>query len=168
MRQGPRYRVKPRRQREGKTDYRKRLQLLKSRKTRIVVRKSLNNIRIQFVKYTPTGDTILASAISNELPKKYNWSYPASTTPAAYLTGLLAGTRALEAGIEEGILDIGRQRPVAHGTLFAALKGVLDAGVSCPHDEAKLPDEERIHGKHLKKDIASVVDDMKSKVIGGK
>ena len=32
MKQGPRYHVKPRRRREGRTDYRQRLKLLKSRK----------------------------------------------------------------------------------------------------------------------------------------
>ena len=35
------------RKREGKTDYRKRLKLLKSDKLRFVVRKSLNNILTQ-------------------------------------------------------------------------------------------------------------------------
>jgi len=70
MKQGPRYYTKPRRRREGKTDYRKRLRLLKSRKTRIVVRNSLKNICVQFVGYDEVGDKILASAISKELIKK--------------------------------------------------------------------------------------------------
>ena len=36
MKQGPRFHVKPRRRREGKTNYRKRLRLLKSDNIRIV------------------------------------------------------------------------------------------------------------------------------------
>ena len=168
MKQGPRYRVKPRRRREGNTDYRKRLELLKSRKTRIVVRKSLKNTSVQFVEYHETGDKILVSATSNELVKKYNWKYSTSSTPAAYLTGLLAGKKAVEKGIEEGVIDIGRYVPVTGSKVFAALKGILDAGVDCPHSEEKLPSEDRVLGQHLKKEIMSSVNSIKGKIIGGK
>jgi large subunit ribosomal protein L18 len=168
MKAGPRYHVKPRRQREGKTDYRRRLRLLKSRKTRIVVRRSNKNTQVQFIGYQPTGDQIIASAISKELISKYNWKFSTSTTSAAYLTGLLAGTRAKQQGVEEGILDIGMLRPTAHSKVFAALKGVIDAGIQCPHDEEKIPDKNRIHGKHLNEKIAPMVDDLKDKIIGGK
>lgn len=168
MKQGPRYRVKSRRRRQGKTDYQKRLGLLKSRKIRIVVRKSLKNTRVQFVEYHEDGDKILVSAISNELPKKYKWKYSTATIPAAYLTGLLAGARAKEKGINEGLLDIGRYIPVEGSKMFAALKGVVDAGVECPHSEGKLPNEERITGGHLSKDIKPAITDIKSKITGGK
>jgi len=168
MKQGPRYHVKPRRRREGKTDYRKRLGLLKSRKTRIIVRNSLKNTQVQFIEYHGNGDKILVSALSSELVKKYNWKYPTSTTPAAYLTGLLAGKRASDKGISAGILDMGRYFPVTGSKVFAALKGVLDAGVECPHSKERLPSEDRILGKHLNKEIMPVVNDIKSKIIGGK
>jgi len=168
MKQGPRYHVKLRRRREGKTDHRKRLRLLRSRKTRIVVRNSLKNVRVQFVKYNEDGDKIIASATSNELINKYQWKYSTSTTPAAYLTGLLAGKRAMDKGISEGVLDIGRQLPVKGSKNFAALKGVLDAGINCPHSNEKIPSEDRISGKHLNKEIMASVNDFKSKIIGGK
>jgi len=168
MKQGPRYHVKPKRHRDGRTDYRRRLRLLKSRKTRIVVRKSLKNIRVQFVEYTPEGDKILTSAISDQLIKNYNWKYSVSTTPAAYLTGLLAGKNAKDKGIKEGILDIGRYRPTTGNKLFAAMKGVLDAGIECPHDEKMIPAEDRILGKHLNKEIPPLVGEIKSKITGGK
>lgn len=168
MRQGPRYRVKPRRRREGKTDYRKRLDLLRSRKTRIVVRNSLRNTRVQFVEYHEKGDKIIASAVSDELVKKYNWKYSTASTSAAYLTGLLAGKKAVDKGVKEGVLDIGRYVPVTGSKVFAALKGVLDSGVECPHDEEKIPIEDRIFGKHLNKEIMPAVNDIKSKIIGGK
>ena len=168
MKQGPRYRVKPRRRRKSDTDYRKRLELLKSRKTRIVVRKSLKNTVVQFVEYHETGDKILASASSDEIVKKFKWKYSTSSTPAAYLTGLLAGKKAVEKGIEEGVLDIGRYVPVTGSKVFAALRGVLDAGVECPHNEEKLPSDDRSHGQHLKKEIMPTVNDIKSKTIGGK
>jgi large subunit ribosomal protein L18 len=168
MKQGPRYRVKPRRRREGSTDYRKRLELLKSRKTRIVVRKSLKNTNVQFIEYQESGDKILVSATSKELVKDYNWKYSTSSTPAAYLTGLLAGKKAVEKGIEEGVLDIGRYVPVNGSRIFAALRGVLDAGVECPHSAEKLPAEERVIGQHLSKEITPAVNTIKSKIIGGK
>jgi len=95
-----------RRRREGKTNYRKRLALLKSGKPRVVVRKSNKNIRVQFALYDMNGDKIVASAIGTEL-KKYGWNYSLSNTPAAYLTGLLAGKRAIKKGLKEGVLDIG-------------------------------------------------------------
>jgi large subunit ribosomal protein L18 len=168
MKTGPRYHVKPRRRREGITDYRKRLALLKSRTTRIVIRKSINNTTIQFVNYNEKGDNIVATATSKELVKKYNWNYSTSTTPAAYLTGLLAGKRAKEQGITECVLDIGRYVPVTGSKVFAGLKGVVDAGINCPHNEEKIPSEERIMGQHLDKNIKNDVNSIKDKIIGGK
>jgi len=168
MKAGPRYHVKPRRHLEGRTDYRRRLRLLRSRKTRIVVRKSLKNISVQFVEYNPEGDKIIISVLSSELVKKYNWKYSVSSTPAAYLTGLLAGKKALDKGIKEGILDIGRHRPSKGNKLFATLKGVVDAGIQCPHDEEIIPSEERILGKHLDDKIAPLTGEIKDKIIGGK
>lgn len=168
MTHGPRYYVKPRRRREGKTDYRKRLGLLKSGKIRLVIRKSLKNTQIQFVKYKEEGDNIIASANSKELKNKYNWKFSTSTIPAAYLTGLLAGSRAKEKGISECVLDIGRNTPSNGCKIFAALKGILDAGLVCPYSEEKLPKEDRIMGKHLDKEISTSVNDIKTKIIGGK
>ena len=166
--QGPRYSVKPRRQREGKTNYRKRLKLLRSRKVRIVVRKSLKNMQIQFVEYKEDGDNILVSANSQELTNKYNWKFSTSTTPAAYLTGLLAGKRAKGKGIDECVIDAGRHQPITGSKIFASLKGVVDAGIKCPHNEEKIPSEDRIMGKHLDKAMTPVVTDIKNKIIGGK
>lgn len=168
MKRGPRYHVKPRRRINGKTDYRKRLKLLKSRKTRVVVRYSLRNILVQFIKYEEGGDKIIASAVSTDLVNKYQWKYSTSTTPVAYLTGLLAAKRAIDKGINECVLDIGRRTPVKGSKNFAALKGVLDAGIKCPHDNEKIPSEDRILGKHLKKDIMASVNNFREKIIGGK
>lgn len=167
MKQGPRYRVKPRRQRNGKTDYRKRLKLLRSRKPRMVVRKSLKNTQVQFIEYHEGGDNIVASAVSMELVSKYKWKYSTSTTPAAYLTGVLAGKRAKDKEINECVLDLGRYMPVTGSKIFASLRGVLDAGIECPHNEEKLPKDDRIMGKHLDKDMISAVENIKNKIIGG-
>jgi large subunit ribosomal protein L18 len=165
---GPRYSVKPRRRLEGKTNYRKRLKLLRSGKVRMVVRKSLKNTQIQFVGYKEGGDNILATANSNELTNKYNWKFSTSTTPAAYLTGILAGKRAKDKGIDECVIDTGRHPPATGSKIFASIKGVVDAGIECTHNEEKLPSEDRIMGKHLDKGITPAVNDIKSKIIGGK
>ncbi|MEM4258545.1 MAG: 50S ribosomal protein L18 [Candidatus Thermoplasmatota archaeon] len=167
MKAGPRYHVKPRRHRQGRTDYRKRLKLLKSKKPRIVARRSLQYIRVQVIAFDQSGDKVLASAFSKELTTKYAWKYSSAATPAAYLTGLLAGVRAKQHGITEGILDIGRNKPTKGNTLFAALKGVVDAGIVCPHDPEMLPSEERILGKHLNADIAAAVEAVKTKILQG-
>jgi large subunit ribosomal protein L18 len=164
---GPRYHVKTRRHREGQTNYRKRLALLRSKKTRLVVRRSLKQIQIQFVEYNNTGDKILTTTLSNELKKNYNWKYSTSSIPAAYLTGLLAGKKALKTGIETCILDIGRQRATKGSNLFAAMKGVIDAGVSCPHNEDMIPKNERLMGQHIKADVASNVENLKKQITGG-
>ncbi len=168
MKQGPRYHVKPRRRREGRTNYRKRLKLLRSKKVRLVIRKSLKNTQIQLIEYKEEGDNILASANSIELKGKYNWKFSTSTTPAAYLTGLLAGVRAKDKGISECVLDTGRHPPITGSKIFASVKGLTDAGIKCLHSEEKIPNDDRITGKHLTNEIMPTVNNIKSKIIGGK
>ena len=101
---GPRYRVPFRRRREGRTDYRARYKMVISGKIRAVVRKSLRNIVIHFVRAKLEGDETLVFTKSTELTK-YGWRYNRGNVPAAYLTGYLAGLKALKAGIKEAILD---------------------------------------------------------------
>jgi len=143
-----RYKVRFRRRREGKTDYRKRLALLKSGLPRMVVRKTNRYIIVQFVRFKPEGDDMIAYAISKEL-QKYGWHYGGKNTPAAYLTGFLAALKAKKAGVSKAILDIGRFPSTKGSRLYAALKGVLDAGVEVPHSPEVLPDEGRIRGEHI-------------------
>ncbi len=84
---GPLYQVHFRRRREGRTDYQKRLALLKSHKPRLVVRKTLRTVIAQVVKFSEKGDTVLASADSRMLSE---FGYAGKrNTPSAYLTGLL-------------------------------------------------------------------------------
>ncbi|MCD6408924.1 MAG: 50S ribosomal protein L18 [Candidatus Verstraetearchaeota archaeon] len=148
MARGPRYKVPFRRRREGKTNYRKRLKLLLSGLPRLVVRGSLKHFTAQFIEARVGGDVVLASAHSSEL-KKYGWKAPCGNLPAAYLTGLLAGIRAMKKGITKAVLDIGLHRPTKGARVFAALQGALDAGVEVPHGEEILPSEERIRGEHI-------------------
>ena len=165
MAHGPIYRVPMRRRREGRTDYRLRLALLKSRKTRVVVRVTNNNTIVQFVDFDPAGDVIHAQATAQDLASK-GWTGSGKSTPAAYLTGLLAAKRAAAAGIEAGVLDIGRRPPTRGGRLFAALKGVVDGGIEVPHDESVVPSQERLTGAHLSKETPAMVEKVKSSLDG--
>ncbi len=142
------YTVRYRRRMEGKTNYKKRLKLLLSKKPRLVIRHSLNNVIAQIIKFMPEGDVVLASAHSNEL-KKLGWSFNGKNISAAYLVGLLVGKKAIKEGIKEVILDIGLKQAVKGSRIFACLKGAIDSGLNINHDAKVLPKEDRIKGKHV-------------------
>lgn len=149
MATGPSYRVPFRRRKEGKTDYRSRRALVLSRLPRLVVRLTLNHIIVQIVKAEVAGDKVVASAHSRELAKTYGWQGNCRNVPAAYLTGLLCGLKAMVHGVKKAVLDIGLHSPSRGARVFAALKGVLDSGITVPHSENMLPDETRISGRHI-------------------
>ncbi len=145
---GPRYRVKYRRRREGKTNYRKRLKLLISKKPRLVVRVTNRRVIAQIVEYAEEGDRILVAVDSLKL-KDYGWKGDENNTPAAYLTGLLIAKMAEKAGIKEAVLDIGLHSPTRGSRVFAVLRGAVEAGLDVPHSEEVFPDDDRIRGEHI-------------------
>ncbi|MGQ9460694.1 MAG: 50S ribosomal protein L18 [Candidatus Bathyarchaeaceae archaeon] len=149
MAKGPSYRVPFRRRRKGKTDYQSRRALVLSKLPRLVARRTLKYMIVQIVKAEATGDKVLVSAHSSELTKTYGWKGDCGNVPAAYLTGLLCGFRAVAHGVKKAVLDVGLQSPSRGARVFAALKGALDAGVMIPHSESMLPDERRISGQHV-------------------
>ncbi len=148
MATGARYFVPFRRRREGKTNYYRRLKLLLSEKPRMVVRRTNRQVIIQLVEAEMTGDRTLVAAYSSELPA-YGYTGATANTPAAYLTGMLFARKALEAGYEDAILDIGLHQASVGARVFAALKGAVDAGLEVPHGEHILPDEDRVSGAHI-------------------
>lgn len=117
----------------------------------MVTRISINNVVAQVIEAKPTGDQVLVSAHSRELAKNYGWKAPRGNLPAAYLTGFLCGLKAKAFGVEEAILDIGLYPPSKGARIFAVLKGFLDAKVSVPHSEEKIPGENRTKGEHIAK-----------------
>jgi large subunit ribosomal protein L18 len=151
--------VKFRRRREQKTDYRKRLALVRSKKIRIVVRKTNTRIIAHAVKFDPKGDVTVAFADSKELAK-YSF-HGTNNTPSAYLTGLLLGKK-LKGISNEAILDIGMKSPSHGSVIFACLKGVVDAGINVPHSADALPKEDRINGKVLDEYAKKLGDKAKS------
>jgi len=144
-----------RRRREGKTDYRKRIALAKSAMPRLAVRKSNKYITVQVIKYLPEGDRTLVHVNSRKL-QDFGWKAGKKNLPAAYLTGLLAGTIAKKNKIESAILDIGFSTPVHGSYCFAALKGAIDAGLKINAGAEALPSDERLHGKHIEQFAAKL------------
>lgn len=150
MKKNKTYTLAFRRKREGKTNYRKRLRLLESRKPRVVIRKSLNNIQVGIVNYDSKGDIVLTSSHTKEL-ERFGWKLNKGNIPSAYLLGYLAGKKALKKGIKNAILDLGFHKSVKGSRIYAALKGVLDSGLTVPHNSEILPTKERIAGEHILK-----------------
>jgi len=166
---GPRYKVPFRRRREGRTNYHVRYKLILSKKPRVVVRKSNASTTLQLVIAEQKGDKTLLTVNSRELT---NFGFTASlgNLPAAYLTGLIFGKKMLALGIDEGIADIGLHASTKGNRIYAAIKGVVDAGVNVPHGSEILPDDVRIRGEHIKKytgvDIVAQFEAAKEKILG--
>ncbi|MDD4307233.1 MAG: 50S ribosomal protein L18 [Thermoplasmata archaeon] len=163
MATGPRYHVQFRRRRQGRTDYRMRKRLVSSGLPRAVVRCTSKNITVQFIDFKPQGDIVLAAATTKELGK-LGWNHATGNLPSAYLAGFMAGKRATKAGVGKAVLDMGLKPPMKGTKVFAALKGMLDAGVEIPHGEDVLPSEERISGAHIGEDIPKMFETVSNKI----
>ncbi|MBI5377668.1 MAG: 50S ribosomal protein L18 [Thaumarchaeota archaeon] len=146
-----------RRLRNEKTNYRKRKHLLMGRRDFITVQISSENTLVQIHKPEMEGDKVLASAHSRSLLNK-GWKGSRKSIPAAYLTGYLAGKKALTKGAKDAVLYSGTRKYTQR--MAAALKGVIDAGLEVPADAETFPAQERLGGKHLK--VTNDIDKIKS------
>ncbi len=139
--------LKYKRRREGQTNYRKRLALLKSKTCRLVIRPSNKHISIQLIHYAPHGDAVVLDCGSEKL-LRYGWKAPQSNLSAAFLTGLLCG-RLAKGKVSHAILDTKKSRLTKGNIVYAALKGVIAAGVTIPHSTDNFPSDERVAGRHI-------------------
>ncbi len=134
------------RRRHCKTNYHKRLILLKGEVPRLVVRKSNRYIVLQIVESGKAQDKILYSVNTRELLKK---GWPESkkgslkSLSAAYLGGLLLSKKA-EGLKGKVILDSGLIPSTKGSRVYAAVKGLSDSGIEINYDEKVMPSEERI------------------------
>lgn len=148
MAHGPQYKVPFRRRRESKTDYHARRRMVSSGRPRLVVRKTSTRIIVQIMEALPEGDRCIAVADSRQL-SQFGWQAGAKNLPAAYLTGFLAGQRALQSEVNTAIVDIGLTQPVPGSRIFSAIKGAIDAGLSIPCSTKMFPKEKRVRGEHI-------------------
>ncbi|HIH51984.1 50S ribosomal protein L18 [Candidatus Pacearchaeota archaeon] len=156
-----------RRKMECKTDYLKRLILLKSEKPRIVFRKTNMYIIGQYVESEAAQDKIIFGATSKML-FKYGWPEKLDgslkSIPASYLTGYLVAKKILKDKLKEPIVDLGMQRVIKKTKIFAFIKGLIDGGIKIKCDKENFPEAERLSGKSTKEDISKIVQEVKSKI----
>ncbi|PBO84801.1 MAG: 50S ribosomal protein L18 [Thaumarchaeota archaeon] len=152
-----------RRLREEKTNYRKRGTMLMGKRDFITVNISNQNTQVQILTPGMTGDKVISSAHSRYLIEK-GWKGSRKSVPAAYLTGYLAGKKAISKGTKDAILYTGTKRYTQR--MAAALKGIIDAGLKVPASEETFPPEDRINGEHLtvKNDVSKMKSTIDSEV----
>ena len=156
-----------RRRKEHKTDYKRRIGLLKSEIPRIVFRKSNRYLSAQYIVHEEAQDKIIFSLNSKNL-LKYGWPEDMKgslkSIPAAYLLGLLSGKEIIKKKLEIPILDLGMIRSIEKSKPFAFIQGAVDSGIKLKTKESSLPEKERTHGKSLKKDFSVTFNRIKEKI----
>ena len=135
-----------RRLREEKTNYKKRGTMLMGKRDFITVNITNENTQVQILTPGMIGDKVVASAHSRYLLKQ-GWKGSRKSVPAAYLTGYLAGKKAIGKGAKGAIMYTGTRKFTQR--MAAALKGIIDAGLEVPADPETFPADERINGEHL-------------------
>lgn len=157
--------VQKRRRREYKTDYLKRLKLLKSGKPRVVFRKTNKYVISQYITSNEAQDKVEIGFDSRDL-LKYGWpnEFKGSlkSISASYLLGYLMGKRILKDKKEKPIIDFGMIQSLHKTKVFAFVKGLIDSGLDIQSKEEAYPDESRIMGKHMKNKIN--LQEIKSKI----
>ncbi len=128
-------RIKKKRRRKGKTDYKARLNLLKSGLPRIVIRKTNRYIIAQYIESEEAQDSVIVGVISKEL-LKYGWENKGNlkSLPACYLTGLILSKK-IKDKKRKVILDIGLSRNIKKGRIYAFLKGLVDGGIEIEYEK---------------------------------
>ena len=142
--------------RERKTNYHKRSSLLLSKKRFITIKVTNQNILTQILEPSISGDKVITSAHSTNLPK-LGWKGSLNSLPACYLTGLLLGKKGIFKGIDDAILYTGKDKFTER--ISACLKGVIDGGIDIPSSEDSFPSSERISGEHISAYASSLKSD---------
>lgn len=162
-------RISKRRRTEGKTDYAKRIKLLKSGMPRVAFRKTNRYVIAEYITSKEAQDKIELGITSKKLmefgwPKEFEGSL--KSVPASYLTGLLIGKEMIKNKMKTPIVDFGMTRVIGGNKAFAFINGLVDAGVKIKGAEENFPSAERIEGKNLKKDFSKIFKEIKSKIEG--
>lgn len=155
------------RRKERKTDYTKRIALLKSNSPRITFRKTNKYIIAQYIRSDEAKDRSETGVTSKILlsygwPKEFEGSL--KSIPASYLTGFALGKKISGNKIDKPVVDLGMTKKIHKSRFFAFLKGLKDSGIKIKCDEDFFPQEDKIKGKNLKKDFSKNFDDIKNKI----
>lgn len=144
-----------RRRIENKTNYNKRLKLLKGKDPRLVIRKSNKYITLQIVESKNALDRVIYFSSTKELlklgwPKEKKGSLKSLT--ASYLAGFLLGKKAssLKSRL---IVDTGLIPNTNGSRIYAAIKGASDSGLKINYNKEIIPPMEKIEGKSHKLDV---------------
>lgn len=145
-----RMQVKPKRRRQGKTDYFARRRLVcqdknkyDSKKYRLVVRRTNSQILVQVIYSTMTGDRVFCAAESAEL-KNHGLTAGLTNYSSAYATGLLIARRLLK---QVGLADTYKGSDKVDGEYFSSsdhlddkrpFKALLDVGIQRTTTGARL------------------------------
>ncbi|MEX2017371.1 MAG: 50S ribosomal protein L18 [Candidatus Pacearchaeota archaeon] len=160
--------VDKRRRREGKTDYKKRINLLKGESPRIILRKTNRYLITQYVKSIEAQDKIEIGLNSSAL-LEYGWPESAvgslKSVTAAYLLGMLLGKKISDKK-SVPIIDLGMLKIVHKSSIFGFIKGLIDSGIKIDTKEGIFPEESRIKGEHLKNKVP--FEEIKSKIMSSK
>lgn len=137
-----------RRRRENKTNYVKRLILLKSNLPRLIVRKTNRYLIVQLVESINAQDKVISSANTKEL-LKYGWPEKnhgsLKSLSAAYLAGFIIAKKSINKKIKDVILDSGLIPSTKGSRVYAVVKGAADGGLKIAYDEKILPSNEMIN-----------------------
>jgi len=155
------------RRKQNKTDYKKRLNLLKSEIPRLVFRKTNKYFIVQYVLSEEAKDKVQFGISSKKLlslgwPEEFKGSL--KSIPAAYLVGYFVGKKILKDKLKQPIVDLGMIRSLHKTKQFGFLKGLIDAGIKIDCKKEAFPEEDRIIGKSLKKDFSSKFKEIKEKI----
>ncbi|MFH1326533.1 MAG: 50S ribosomal protein L18 [archaeon] len=143
-----------RRRKENKTNYLKRLKLLKGEVPRIVFRKTNRYLISQYVVSEEAQDSIKIGINSKKL---LNYGWPKEnkgslkSIPASYLLGFLMGNQITKEKLKTPIIDFGLHRVLHKTKVHSFIKGLIDSGIKIKHKEEALPKEEKIKGQNTKK-----------------
>ena len=145
-----RMQVKPKRRRQGKTDYYARRRLTcqdknkyDSKKYRLVVRRTCSKFIAQIIYSTMTGDKVFCAAESDEL-RNHGLTAGLTNYSAAYCTGLLLARRLLK---QVGLAEMYKATADVNGDYFNVdedvqdkrpFKALLDVGINRTTTGARL------------------------------
>ena len=132
---------------QRKTNYTKRLILLKGNYPRLVVRKTNKYIIMQIIESKHAQDMVLYSITTKDLLKQgwpENKKGSLKSLAASYLTGLLLGKKCKDKIKGKIILDTGLIPSTKGSRVYAGIKGIADSGLNISYDEKIMPSEEKI------------------------